>query len=86
MGSRSSRCTLFRPRRHPRDGILAEGEWAGAAVATDFVQFEPRPGEPSRFRTEVLLLYDLEHLYIAFRVWHPAADGPTHPARRRSGS
>lgn len=53
------------------DGALANGEWADAAVATTFVQFEPRRGEPSPFQTEALVLYDVQHLYVAFRVWDP---------------
>jgi hypothetical protein len=53
------------------DGVLADGEWADAAVATSFVQFEPRRGDPSPYRTEALLLYDAQHLYVAFRVWDP---------------
>jgi hypothetical protein len=51
------------------DGIVNESEWEGAAVAGDFIQFEPRRGEPSEFRTEVLVLYDSTHLYVAYRMW-----------------
>lgn len=51
------------------DGIVDESEWEGAAVAGDFIQFEPRRGEPSEFRTEVLVLYDSTHLYLAYRMW-----------------
>lgn len=53
------------------DGAIADGEWAGAAVAAGFVQYEPQRGEPSPFRTEALLLYDAERLYVAFRAWDP---------------
>jgi hypothetical protein len=35
------------------------------------VQFEPRRGEQSAFRTEVLVLYDSGHVYVAFRAWDP---------------
>ena len=55
------------------DGVVDETEWAGAALAGDFVQFEPRRGEASEFRTEVLVLYDSTHLYVAFRLWDPDA-------------
>lgn len=51
------------------DGIVDEDEWRGAAVAGDFVQYEPRRGEPSSVRTEVRLLYDGGHLYVSFRAW-----------------
>jgi hypothetical protein len=53
------------------DGAIADGEWADAAVAAGFVQYEPQRGEPSPFRTEALLLYDGERLYVAFRAWDP---------------
>lgn len=53
------------------DGVLADAEWNGGALATAFVQFEPRRGEPSPFRTQVLILYDKRHVYVAFRAWDP---------------
>src|SRR5881396_671017 len=33
------------------------------------IQYEPRRGEVSDARTEVLVLYDTGHLYVAFRAW-----------------
>ena len=53
------------------DGAVDEEEWRGATVASDFVQFEPRRGAPSTAKTEVLVLYDAGHLYVAFRAWDP---------------
>ncbi len=54
------------------DGIVDDGEWAGAALAAGFVQFEPRRGEPGTRRTEALFLYDDQSVYVAFRVWEDA--------------
>lgn len=51
------------------DGEVADEEWQSAAVVTDFIQFEPRQGDPSEVRTEALVLYDSTHLYVAFRAW-----------------
>ncbi|MBE3123733.1 MAG: carbohydrate binding family 9 domain-containing protein, partial [Planctomycetes bacterium] len=51
------------------DGNVTDAEWKGAAVATDFVQYEPRRGEPSTVKTEALVMYDAGHLYVAFRAW-----------------
>jgi hypothetical protein len=51
------------------DGIVAENEWQGAAVATSFIQYEPQRGERSPIRTEAHVLYDAGHLYVAFRAW-----------------
>jgi hypothetical protein len=55
------------------DGIVDDEEWSGAARATDFIQYEPRRGSPSEHRTEALVLYDAEHLYVAFVAWDPEA-------------
>ena len=33
------------------DGVVGDLEWSGAAVATDFIQYEPRLGEPADLRT-----------------------------------
>src|SRR6266550_6493302 len=51
------------------DGAVGEDEWQGAVTATNFIQYEPRRGEPSASRTEALVLYDAGHLYVAFRAW-----------------
>jgi hypothetical protein len=53
------------------DGVVADSEWAGAAVASDFIQYEPNLGQPSPLRTEALIGYDSLHLYVAFRLWDP---------------
>jgi len=50
------------------DGVIGEAEWAGAAVATDFIQYEPRRGETSAVRTVAFVLYDDQHVYVAFRA------------------
>ncbi len=46
------------------DGRLDEPSWASAPLATNFVQNDPREGEPASFETEVKLLYDNRALYI----------------------
>jgi len=46
------------------DGLLNEGVWRRAEVATDFVQTEPREGEPATEPTEARVAYDRETLYI----------------------
>jgi len=53
------------------DGSLGDQEWQGAARAGDFMQYEPRCGEPSAFKTEALVLYDSSHVYFAFRNSDP---------------
>ena len=46
------------------DGNLDEREWSLAQPGGDFIQNEPRTGEPATEPTEVRLLYDDENLYI----------------------
>ena len=48
------------------DGNLDEPAWAGAGVIADLTQQEPRPGEPTAYRTEVRLLVDGDTLYLGF--------------------
>ena len=48
------------------DGQLDEPDWTGAPVATDFIQSEPREGEPASEETIVRVLYDKANLYVGF--------------------
>lgn len=50
------------------DGAVGDEEWAVAARADHFIQYEPQRGEPSPLRTEALVLYDDRNLYVAFRA------------------
>ena len=53
------------------DGVVDIDEWRGAARATDFIQFEPNRGEPAELETQVVVLYDDAHLYVAFWAYDP---------------
>jgi len=46
------------------DGRLEELAWDQAAVASSFIQNEPRTDEPASETTQVRILYDQENLYI----------------------
>jgi len=46
------------------DGKLEEAAWTNAPAARDFIQSEPREGEPSAELTEVRVLYDSQGLYF----------------------
>ena len=46
------------------DGVLDEPAWQSAPIAKDFLQNEPREGQPATFDTEVRVLYDEEALYF----------------------
>ncbi len=55
------------------DGVLDEAAWSGAGVG-DFVQAEPREGQPATERTEVWLAYDESNLYVAARLYDSEPD------------
>jgi hypothetical protein len=46
------------------DGRLDEAAWSTASIAKDFIQNDPREGEPATFDTEVRMVYDDDALYI----------------------
>lgn len=55
------------------DGILDEPSWANAPLATDFITYRPDFGKPQEQKTEVLMTYDSENLYFAFRCFDDPA-------------
>jgi hypothetical protein len=55
------------------DGTLDEPFWASAPVAKDFVTFIPDFGKVQEQKTEVLMTYDSENLYFAFRCFDDPA-------------
>lgn len=56
------------------DGQLDEAAWADAAVATDFIEFEPSNGNPPRQRSEVRILYDDNALYVGAMLFDESPD------------
>ncbi|RLE36233.1 MAG: hypothetical protein DRJ61_01310, partial [Acidobacteria bacterium] len=67
------------------DGILDDSVWSSASPATGFVQIEPQFGEPSPFRTEVLVGYTEEALFVAFRCFDPEPDQLSAAITSRDG-
>ncbi len=53
------------------DGVLDEAVWQQAWSTT--LDYEVRPGEntPAPIRTEVLVMYDANRLYVGFRAYDP---------------
>ena len=56
------------------DGKLDEPAWNQAAIATDFVQFEPDNGGRASQKTQVRVLYDNSGLYIGAIMFDTAPD------------
>ncbi len=46
------------------DGVLNERHWVLADTIGNFIQIEPHQREPSRFNTQVMVLYNREYLYV----------------------
>jgi hypothetical protein len=56
------------------DGLLDEPIWEKAPEATDFIQLQPRKGEPSSERTVVKVLFDDKHIYFGFWCYDSEPD------------
>ena len=54
----------MRPGEITLDGELDEPSWSEAPIASNFIQNDPREGEPATFDTEVRVLYDDDALYF----------------------
>ena len=46
------------------DGVIQDAEWAGAVRLEDFIQLEPRRGDPATERTVAYILYDDAYIYV----------------------
>lgn len=51
------------------DGRLDEPAWGTAEAATDFIQQQPKEGEPATQRTEVRFLFNHDALYVGARMY-----------------
>ncbi len=51
------------------DGFVNDDAWSGAAVINDFFQKEPRNGEPATEKTEFLILFDHNNIYVGIRCF-----------------
>ncbi|MGB3542633.1 DUF5916 domain-containing protein [Rubrivirga sp.] len=68
------------------DGVLDESVWAGADIATGFVQMRPNAGEPATERTEARVVYSGSTVYVGMRMHDTQADQiDTQLGRRDSG-
>jgi hypothetical protein len=56
------------------NGLIDDACWKDCEVSSGFTSYSPNPGEPSKFETEVRVLYDDEALYIGFMCYDPSPD------------
>lgn len=64
------------------DGRLDDAVWAAAAVATDFVQLGPAPGEAATRATEARVVYDDQAIYVGIRLYDDPDSIAVQLARR----
>jgi hypothetical protein len=67
------------------DGVADEAAWQSAGVIADLVQQAPRPGEPTRYRTEVRFLVAEDALYVAVICDDPEPDRIAIHTMQRDG-
>ena len=65
-------------------GRLDEAAWQVAPVAREFIQNEPREGEPATFDTEVRVLYDEEAITSALSPPTPNRPESSSPTSKRT--
>ena len=69
------------------DGRLDEPFYESVTSISDFIQQEPREGEPATERTEVWLAFDRDNIYVSFRCWESQPERVVaNEMRRDSGN
>jgi hypothetical protein len=56
------------------DGKTDDPAWQSAQVIDKFLEYEPKPGAETRFKTEVRVVHDEKNLYVLARMFDPAPD------------
>jgi len=65
------------------DGKTDDPAWRDAQVIDQFLQYEPKNGIETRFKTEVRVTYDDKYIYILGRMYDPAPDSIVSLLSRR---
>ena len=56
------------------DGKVSDPAWSDAQSISNFLEYEPKPGAESRFKTDVRIVHDDKYLYVMARMYDPAPD------------
>jgi hypothetical protein len=65
------------------DGKTGDPAWQNAQVIDQFLEYEPKKGAETRFKTEVRVTYDDKNLYVLARMYDPAPDSIVSLLSRR---
>ena len=68
------------------DGRVDEPQWDSAAKIDDLRQIRPHVGEPGTEKSEILVAYDANALYVAARFWDSGGQGAIAANIMRQGS
>src|SRR5688572_28535087 len=68
------------------DGRLDEGVWMRAVPATNFMQQDPRNGQPATEQTEVRIVYDADRLYMGVTLFDSEPDKLIYYQMGRDGN
>ena len=80
----STTATALRASVAPRiDGLGNDAAWANAPKTSNFLEFDPKPSQPARYRTEFQVTYDDRNLYVFVRAYDPHPDSIMHALTRR---
>ena len=79
--------TMVRTENPPTiDGYLDDESWSTAPVISNFTQVQPDEGSPPSEKTEVLLLYSSDYIYVGIRAFDSQPDNITARIMQRDGS
>ena len=56
------------------DGKTDDPAWKNAQVIDKFLEYDPKQGAETRFKTEVRVVHDDKYLYVLARMYDPAPD------------
>ena len=65
------------------DGSIDDAAWQAGEWQGDFTQYEPDNGAAPLQKTEFILLYDDNNIYVAFKAWDTSADSIVRRISRR---
>jgi len=65
------------------DGNTDDPAWQNAQVIDQFLQYQPKKGAETRFKTEVRVTYDDKYIYVLGRMYDPAPDSIVSLLSRR---
>jgi hypothetical protein len=68
------------------DGKLDEAAYATVKSMSDFIQNDPRPGQPGTEKTEVWIFYDKQNVYVMARLWESEPETIMATEMRRDAS